>query len=417
MRYALFDIEVTRPLADLGLSEGTRGYAILARRNDVPIGFWMQPVPTSVQRIPASGLAEQLAAKLGVTLVAAAIRDELMPRQEEIRLPRLTIAICTKDRVEYVQRLLESLSGMVSALPTGCLQPEILVVDNAPADESTRRLSRNFDVRYVCEPRAGLNFARNRALQEAGGEYLAFLDDDVVPDRRWLHGLSAAWSANPDAAAFTGQVLPFELETEAQIIFELRGGFRRGFERMRYGPVSPTGDRLYPAGAGNFGTGANMMFRVDVLRRLGGFDEALDTGAHVPGGGDLDMFYRIIRAGRTLVYEPAFLVFHQHRRDMKGLARQYRRSWGFGFSCYLIKCFRSDPERRKETVRLLIWWFVNSTVNLLVQLKKKIRGVPHVPPVLLLGELWGGVVGLTGGYGRSRRRIEGIRRKFPARGK
>src|SRR5262249_52755157 len=200
---------------------------------------------------------------------------------------------------------------------------DVLVVDNAPSGDGTRDLvAGRSSVRYVREPRPGLNFARNRAVREATGELLIFVDDDVVPDRGWLAGLAAAAAENPDAAAYTGQVLPLELETEAQVIFERRGGFRRGFDRIRYGPVM-MGDRLYPGGAGNFGAGANMAFRLSVLRCLGGFDEALDTGAAVPGGGDLDIFYRIIRAGYAIVYEPGFLVFHEHRRDMAGLSRQY----------------------------------------------------------------------------------------------
>jgi hypothetical protein len=48
-----------------------------------------------------------------------------------------------------------------------------------------------------------------------------------------------AWAENPDAAAFTGLVLPYELATDAQILFEQRGGFRRGFEKIRYGQVLP----------------------------------------------------------------------------------------------------------------------------------------------------------------------------------
>lgn len=163
------------------------------------------------------------------------------------------------------------------------------MVDNAPSNLQTKETVAGFPgVRYIMEPLAGLNFARNRALEEANSDLLAFLDDDVVVDSEWLVGLAETWSENPDAAAFTGLVLPFALDTEAQIIFETRGRFRKGFKKVRYGAYLP-GNSIHPCGAGLFGTGANMAFRCDVLRVLGGFDEALDTGASLPGGGDLDM--------------------------------------------------------------------------------------------------------------------------------
>jgi GT2 family glycosyltransferase len=257
-----------------------------------------------------------------------------------------------------------------------------------------------------------LNFARNRAVQEARGEILVFLDDDVVLDRGWFAGLRDVWAANRDAAAYTGQVLAFELETEAQIVFEQRGGFRHGFDRLRFGPISP-GSRLYPGGSGMFGAGANMAFQIAVLKSLGGFDEALDTGAEVPGGGDLDIFYRVLRAGYSLVYEPRFLVFHQHRREMSALSRQYRRSWGLGFMCYMTKCLRTDPQRRAHLLHLVAWWFNSHARDLLKHTRRRLLGRPHIPPVMLAGELWGGVVGLLGGYARSQRHVAKIRRQFP----
>ena len=45
-------------------------------------------------------------------------------------------------------------------------------------------------MRYVCEPRPGLNWARNRAISEARGEIIAFTDDDVVVDRQWVKALA-----------------------------------------------------------------------------------------------------------------------------------------------------------------------------------------------------------------------------------
>ncbi len=298
-------------------------------------------------------------------------------------------------------------------MPPGSAGLDILLVDNAPSDELTRQLAdATPGIRYVREPRPGLNFGRNRALREARGEILAFLDDDVIVDQHWISGLASAYADNPDAAAFTGQVLPMELETEAQIVFERRGGFRRGFERIRFGPVHP-GNPLYPGGAGIFGAGANMAFRTQTLRSLGGFDEALDTGAAVPGGGDLDIFYRVIRAGYALVYEPGFMVFHQHRRDMPALIQQYRRSWGLGFICHVRKCMKTDPERRANLNRLLWWWVGYELRGYFVNLKNKLRSRPYIPLSIFYGELWAGFTGFFGGYERSLRRIEQIRRRYP----
>lgn len=412
MRYPIFDIEATLPITDLALSPGDTGVAILVRRKGVPIGFWMQEA-SAPRGLPAGDLARRIGEVTGEKIMAEAIRAEMIPESIVAALPVVTIAICTKDRPEGVARLLSSLSAQASALPAGSGGLEILLIDNASSDQQTQELAaRRPEVRYVREARPGLNFARNRALQEACGDILAFLDDDVIVDPCWLAGLANAWAENTDAAAFTGQVLPMELETEAQIVFEKRGGFRRGFNRIRYGPVLP-GNALYPGGAGIFGAGANMAFRTEVLRRMGGFDEALDTGAPVPGGGDLDIFYRIIRAGHTLVYEPRFLVFHQHRREMKDLRLQFRRSWGLGFMCYISKCLKNDPERRVNLIRLIYWWFINDLTMLLMHLKKKALGKVHLPPSIFLGEIWGGVAGLMGGYSRSQRRVEKIRKRFP----
>jgi glycosyltransferase involved in cell wall biosynthesis len=410
MRYAMFEIELTRPLAELQLSPGDAGAAILVRRKGVPVAFWMEPLNPAGCLSPEV-IAERIAIEGGVQIVGEAIREELAASSPSVTLPSMTIAICTKDRSVSVERLLTVLHPLIDGRPGGSPFFDILIVDNVPSDDRTQELASRWPgVRYLREPRLGLNFARNRALREARGELLAFLDDDVIPDRHWLDGLCDAWTANQDAAVFTGQVLPMELESEAQIAFEARGGFRRGFDRLRYGPVMPD-DPLYPGGAGSFGAGANMTFRTDVLRKLGGFDEALDTGASIPGGGDLDIFYRTIRAGYPLVYEPRFLVFHQHRREMKELARQFRRSWGLGFMCYIGKCLKTDRERRIPLVRLVIWWFKDHIRNIVTHLSKSARPSDGLSPALLLGEMYGGVIGLLGGYGRSARRVERIRKR------
>lgn len=398
MRYAIVDVEATRPLPELSLAGDEGGIALLVRRKDRPIHFSFHELGGGT-RLTAEELGRLVAEAAGVELIEEAVREELVTPPPEPRPVSLTVAVCTRGRPDVLEDCLRSLLELGGSF-------ELLVIDNDPPDDATERLASSLpQVRYVREPLPGLDFARNRALAEATGEFLAFLDDDVVVDRGWLAGLEEALAENPDAAAVTGLVLPAELNTEAQLIFERRGGFRRGFQKLRYAGQTLPGNPLYPTGAGIFGAGCNMVVRTEVVRALGGFDEALDTGPPLPGGGDLDIFYRIIRADEPLVYEPRMLVFHRHRREYEALRRQYW-SWGEGFMAFVAKTYGIDPPQRAKLRRLVRWWFAEQ----LGTLRRSYRRSTPLTPGLVLAELTGGIVGLTGTYGRSRRRVEKLRR-------
>jgi GT2 family glycosyltransferase len=237
---------------------------------------------------------------------------------------------------------------------------------------------------------------------------LAFIDDDVVVDRGWLNGIWEAWSANPDAGAITGPILPLELETKAQIVFEQMGGFGKSFDRVRFSRTLPDVPS-YPVGAGIFGAGANMVFRRSTLEQLGGFDDALDTGAPLPGGGDLDMFYRVARAGFPLIREPRVLVFHQHRREYAALRHQMW-TWGLGTMAYLTKTWRNDPEQRLNIRRWMLWWLSYQLSKIFFPHRRRMRG--RWPWDMVAAELMGAVAGVMGEYDRSVARTEELRRQY-----
>jgi hypothetical protein len=147
-----------------------------------------------------------------------------------------------------------------------------------------------------------------------------------------------------------------------------------------------------------------MSLRLDLLRRLGGFDDALDTGAPLPGGGDLDIFYRVLRSGSMLVYEPQMAVFHEHRREMATLHRQYF-TWGLGFGAFLAKSMRTDPDMRGPLRRMALWWFGYQGRRCL----QRLVGRESTPFGAILAEIWGGTKGLAGEYDRSIRRTANVR--------
>lgn len=405
MSYAIIQLEVTEPLPTLTLTAEQTGVALIVRRCDRLVGRILKTVATSCTLTPDQ-LEAWIAEDVGTKLLQESLREELQPPLKIADTPSLTVAICTKDRPDNVARLLGTLVPLQIFNSTP--QFDILVVDNAPSDNRTQAVVATFaTVDYTREPKAGLNFARNCALHQATREWLAFLDDDVTVDHQWFRGWQEVWTENPDAGGFTGLVLPYELDTAAQILFEQRGGFGRGFEKIRYGQVLP-GKPIYPCGSGLFGAGCNMAFRRQLLLDLGGFDNALDTGKPLPGGGDLDIFYRVVRAGHPMVYEPQYAVYHQHRRELRQLRHQYW-TWGLGFMAYAMKTMQSDPAMQIMMLRMIGWWFKNQFREML----QSLVGRHVLSPAMIWAELWGGVVGLLGEYGRSQRRVALIQRQTP----
>jgi len=279
--------------------------------------------------------------------------DQLMQLQVACREqapatgPLVSVAICTRNRSESIGATLASLMRQTYQ------DYEILVVDNAPSDDATRRIVQaNYpDVRYILEPHPGLDRARNRAIHEARGELLAYIDDDAIADPRWLESIVAAFD-RPDVMCITGFVAPARLDTAAQELFE-RFGYSKGFYRLDFNLHAPPPEPLFPY-KGYHGTGCNSAFRRSVFKSIGLFDPRLDMGTPVPGGGDHDMFTRIIRAGHTLRYEPSAVVYHDHIADLSVLPRklgQYHQA----FVAYLTKCALADPSKALPLFLDTLW--------------------------------------------------------------
>lgn len=226
------------------------------------------------------------------------------------------VVICTRDRPVELKRCLASLADQTR-------RPDrIIVVDNASADDRARSIAEQAGAEYVREDRPGLDYARNTGVSCCCCEIVAFIDDDALAHPRWLERLVGAFDAR-EIQAVTGLVLPGELDTEAQYVFETQWGFGRGYERIDFGPEFYARRRRRGCPAWRIGAGVNMAFRRSVFDQVGLFDERLDVGA-AGCSGDSEMWNRILHDGFTCRYEPLALVQHFHRRTQEGLARQIR---------------------------------------------------------------------------------------------
>ncbi|MFG2054497.1 glycosyltransferase [Micromonospora sp. NPDC048930] len=270
--------------------------------------------------------------------------------------PFVSVVVPTCGRTPLFESTLDSLAALDYP------HFEIIVVDNAPQAGDTARIvagraAGDPRFRYTSEPRPGVAHARNRGLAEARGEIVAFADDDLVLDRGWLRGLVDGFT-DDDVAGVTGQILARELDAPAQIWLEQYGGYGKGCQRRRFdrtgvATVEAGGARvdvappsLHPYLPGSYGSGANMAFRTDALRRLAGFDPRLRSGE------DIDVLLRTVLAGHTLAYEPGALAWHTHRRELRALRRTMYQ-YGVGLGAVLTKCLATDPTARRELLRRL----------------------------------------------------------------
>lgn len=266
--------------------------------------------------------------------------------------PSMSVIVATRERPDSLARCLDSLLALEYSQHAGI---EIIVVDNAPATSTTARLvhARYADrVAYTVEPRRGLANAHNRGLAEASGELLAFTDDDVIVDRDWAAALAEAFVSVPRAGCVTGLIMPAELETRPQAMLERRGAFAKGFRLTEHLEGAPGTHPLFPFTAGRLGSGANMAFRAAALRAMGGFDPALGTGTPARGGDDLLAFFRTAVSGHSVVYQPAALVWHHHRRDSEALSRQAF-GYGVGLGAYLTATIAREPMTAFSLLRKL----------------------------------------------------------------
>jgi GT2 family glycosyltransferase len=240
------------------------------------------------------------------------LRERLAP--DDVGEP-ISLVICTRDRPAHLRECLRSLERL-SERPE-----EILVVDNASRTGETREVVSEFPgVRYVFEPRPGLDRARNTGFRQSSGAIIAYTDDDVVVHPDWIKRLRRGF-ADPSVWAVTGPALPAALATEAQVAFETFWSFDRRYQPVLFTPEFARQTRSRSTPAWIIGAGANMAFRRQAFLVLGGFDKRLDVGA-AGCGGDSEFWYNLLARGKTCRYEPSAVVFHTHRRDWKDLESQ-----------------------------------------------------------------------------------------------
>lgn len=262
-------------------------------------------------------------------------------------LLQATIIIPTYNRADYLSICLEG----IAALATDPTTFEIIIVDNNSPD-NTQDVSLKFTqshpmlrVRYVCETRQGLCYARNRGVAEASGEIVCFLDDDAVPSPGWLDALMEGFAdptvgtaGGPAVLDYQGQARPSWLQGDLQ-------GLLSGY-------TLPYGEPTLLSMVTEFPFGCNMAFRTSVFADLGSFRLDLDrSGAELLAGGDTEMIERVHKAGWKVMYLPDATVRHLVAPERLEKSYIYRAGRGLA-ATYVVMTLDSR-------IRMMARWFAS----------------------------------------------------------
>ena len=242
----------------------------------------------------------------------------------------VSIVVSTYRRPDMLVDALKSMRGL--AVRDG-LRYEVLVIDNDPSG-SARATVESFEnpwpawgaLRYVCEPQSGLSYVRNRGLDEAAGQIVAFLDDDIFIDPDWLLQIvdcfartgadcvggrtSVCWGGDPEFPLQACEERFMGLD-RGSIEFEVRGPWLPG--------------------------GGNLAVRRSLVPEGFRFQHGLGrVGSMLLSGEDTEVIRRMLKAGKRIWYCGTAVMRHRTGGERLKAAYYLRRAYWIGLSYALV---------------------------------------------------------------------------------
>jgi succinoglycan biosynthesis protein ExoM len=221
----------------------------------------------------------------------------------------ISVCIATYRRADRLAALLTDLTRQT------LLPKEVVIVDNDEAGsagavvEECRRLQPPFTIHYTIQPVKNISITRNRTVELANEEWLAFVDDDERAPDFWLAKLAAA-AVQYEAAGVLGPVDPV---VPAEAPAWIRRGRFYDFPRMQTGAVVPP-NRL------RFG---NVLLIARTVKALGA---PFDPAYGLTGGEDGDLLSRLVLAGAKIVWCDEAIVHEPIEKSRLSLKWLLRRS-------------------------------------------------------------------------------------------
>jgi glycosyltransferase involved in cell wall biosynthesis len=285
-------------------------------------------------------------------------------------LPLVSVIVPVWNDLTGIEQCLAALQ--LQSYPNSKLQ--LIVVDNGSTDGSYERAQSFAGVTVLRELKPGSYAARNAGLRQAQGTYVAFLDSDCVPDRRWIEQAVTLAMRHSNLGVLAGRVNVAHSDRSSPSAAAL-------YERMF------SFNQKANAEGGTCIT-ANWLSPKAVLDSFGGFDAALKSG------GDSKLSREISQAGYPVLYSDVMIVHHPARATISGLISKRRRVVGGKWAVAPRSLFKPIHLAAVLTWDACLRWFMALRArNFTLAKRLQIVGIIAVVWLAGLGE----VVRLTAG--------------------
>ena len=215
--------------------------------------------------------------------------------------PVASVIVINWNRRELLRQCLRSLSEQ------DFREFEVIVVDNGSSDRSLEMIqNEGFDTVHCIrnEVNRGFCAANNQGIEAAKGRYVALLNNDAEPDRRWLGELISALETRPDVGMAASKILDFRdrglIDKAGHLIYPDGQNRGRGTGERDHGQFDRLEETAWPDGCA-------ALYRREMLDQIGGFDE--DFFAYAD---DAELGLRGRIAGWSCLYVPTAVAYHHH---------------------------------------------------------------------------------------------------------
>jgi len=263
---------------------------------------------------------------------------------------QLTVVVATFSRSTLLHKCLDSLLSQTAKNSTY----EVLVIDNNSTDDTGKVVNKfaekykNF--KYFKERKQGLSHAKNRGWKEAGGEYVAYIDDDAISSKDWVEEIIDFTKKYPKIMVFGGPYFGYTNGKKPKWLPPEYGDFSLG-DRER--PIKTPYESL---------SGSNTIFKRKILKKQGGFRVDLGMkGDKLLYGEETKLIFDLVEDGHEVYYSPNIKVKHLISKEKYSIIWHFKNGYIKGYQWSIIHAkeysFRQHIKRILKSLRDTKWLF------------------------------------------------------------